>query len=154
MITRTAALRAAGVAAAVGSIFWLAGCGPGPTAHTSPKPSKVVAGCTASRAQSQVTVDATSAFRFVPATVCLLVGGTVTWTNTTTNFDHTSTDEPSLAASGRDATVPSGGHGWNLKLPSGRSAHLTFNKAGVYHYFCIPHETLGMLGVVVVVGGS
>ncbi|MGH7643836.1 MAG: plastocyanin/azurin family copper-binding protein [Candidatus Dormibacteria bacterium] len=138
--------------AAWSSVLWLAGCGasPGtPAAHPSTKP---IPGCTTSAALSHVTVDATSSFRFTPADVCLRVGGTVTWTNTTTDLDHTSTDEPSLAASASDATIPEGGHGWNLKLPSGRSAHLTFRLEGVYHYFCIPHETLGMLGIVDVVG--
>ena len=96
-------------------------------------------------------MDATSSYRFVPAVVCLRVGGTVTWTNTTEDADHTSTDEPSLAASASDATIPQGGLGWNLRLPSGRSEHRTFKIAGVYRYFCIPHETVGMVGVVDVV---
>ncbi|HVB53501.1 MAG TPA: plastocyanin/azurin family copper-binding protein [Candidatus Acidoferrales bacterium] len=150
MTRRPTALRIAVVAGCCGGLFWLAGCG-GAATPASPTPAKAIAGCTASDARSAVTVDATSSFRYAPAAVCLRVGGTVTWTNTTQNLDHTSTDEPSLAASAGDATIPKGGHGWNLRLPSGRSAHLTFKTAGVYHYFCIPHETLGMLGVIDVV---
>lgn len=131
--------------------IWLAGCG---TTAAKPRPTlrQAVGGCTASRAKSHVTVDATAAFRFTPASVCLRLDGTVTWTNTTEDLDHTSTDEPSLAASSSDASIPKGGHGWNLTLVSGNSAHLTFHVAGVYHYFCIVHETLGMVGVVIVVG--
>jgi plastocyanin len=132
--------------------LWFAGCGSSAPTKPSPKPRQIVDGCTASRAKTRVTVDATSAFRFVPAAVCLRLNGTVTWTNTTVDLDHTSTDEPSLAASASDASIPSGGHGWNLTLPSGHSAHLNFHAAGVYHYFCIVHETLGMVGVVIVVG--
>ncbi|MGH7667695.1 MAG: cupredoxin domain-containing protein [Candidatus Dormibacteria bacterium] len=131
----------------------LAGCGGG-SVQPSPKAVSALAGCTAARALSQVTVDATNHFRFVPAKVCLRVGGTVTWVNITTELDHTSTDEPSLAASAADASLPPGAHGWNLPLPSGKSAHLTFTKPGVYRYFCIPHETLGMLGVIVVVNSG
>jgi len=125
----------------------LSGCA---TSTTTPTFARAIAACTASRAVDQVTVDATDLLHFVPAAVCIKVGGTVTWRNTSSGHDHTSTDEPSEAASAGDASVPPGGHGWNLRLPTGRSAHLTFTKAGVYRYFCIPHETFGMVGVVVV----
>ena|GEM_PF-3813205 len=144
--------RAAAVLAALVLLgLWLGGCGSAAPASTTPSPGRIVDGCTASRAKSHVTVDATSTLRFVPASVCLRLGGTVTWVNTTVDLDHTSTDDPSLAASPSDASIPSGAHGWNLPLPAGHSAHLTFRVAGVYHYFCIVHETLGMLGVVIVV---
>lgn len=143
---------AAVLAALIVAGLWLSGCGSpvGGTSNTVLRQG--ISRCTASRAKSHVTVDATSAFRFVPASVCLRLNGTVTWTNTTTDLDHTTTDEPSLAASPSDASIPAGGHGWDLTLSSGHSAHLAFRVAGVYHYFCIVHETLGMLGVVVVVG--
>jgi plastocyanin len=143
--------RLATLAGCGASILWLVGCAGSPAASANPKFAKAIAGCSSSHALSHVIVDATSSFRFVPAVVCLKVGGSVTWKNTTSDLDHTSTDEPSRAASAGDATIPRGGHGWNLKLPSGRSASLRFRTAGVYHYFCIPHETLGMLGVVDVV---
>jgi len=97
-----------------------------------------------------VTIDATDSLRFVPATVCLKVGGTITWKNTGTVL-HTVTDESSLAASAADAAVPSGATGWNHSLPPGSSWTLKFTVAGLYKYFCIPHETLGMLGKITVV---
>lgn len=131
----------------------IAGCGAPTSANRSSGP-KSIGRCTSSRAKSAVTVDATNALRFVPASICLRLDGTVTWINTTTGHDHTTTDEPQFAATVGDATIPPGGHGWNLKLAPGRSARLTFRKAGVYHYFCIPHETLGMVGVVNVLGAS
>lgn len=140
------------IATVLASALGLAGCSAaGVPAAAKPAPT-AIAGCTPASARLRVTVDANNSFRFVPADVCLRVGGTVTWTNTTQGVDHTSTDEPSLAASASDATIPKGGHGWNLRLPVGHSAHLTFKQAGIYHYFCIPHETLGMVGVVDVVG--
>jgi len=149
-----ATLRSAIAIGTLGSLLWLTGCASTPATLSSPASSRAVAGCTASRALSRVTVDANSSFRFVPAKVCLRVGGTVTWVNTTKGLDHTSTDEPALAVSPKDATIPAGGHGWYLKLPSGKSAHRTFKVAGVYHYFCVPHETLGMVGVIDVVAGK
>ncbi|MGA7172694.1 MAG: plastocyanin/azurin family copper-binding protein [Candidatus Dormiibacterota bacterium] len=133
------------------SVLWLVGCAGSPAAAANPTFAKAIAACSTSDAQRHVMVDATGSYRFVPAVVCLQVGGSVTWKNTTGDLDHTSTDEPSLAASADDATIPRGGHGWDLKLPSGRSGTLTFRTVGVYHYFCIPHETLGMVGVVDVV---
>lgn len=148
---RKPASRAAVLAALMLAGLWLAGCGPATSTKPSPTLRQTVDGCTASRAKTHVTVDATSTLRFVPASVCLRLNGTVTWTNITAEQDHTSTDEPSLAASASDASIPRGGHGWNLTLPAGHSARLTFRAAGVYHYFCIVHETLGMVGVVIVV---
>lgn len=139
------------VVGALAALLWLAGCGATPAPSHSPAPSRQVTACEALNPQSHVTVDANSSFRFSPKTVCLKAGGTVTWINTTTTLDHTSTDEPGLAANPGDAEIPPGGHGWNLRLPSGRSARLTLRTVGVYRYFCIPHETLGMLGVIVVV---
>ncbi len=96
-------------------------------------------------------VDANESLRFSPATVCLKVGGTVTWHNVTNNLAHTTTDEPQLAANPADASIPKGGRGWDHPLPPGHSAKVKFTAPGVYKYFCIPHETLGMLGKVVVV---
>jgi plastocyanin len=150
-VTGRPASGAAILAALMIAGLWLGGCGSSAPGKPSPTLHQLVDGCTASRAKSHITVDATSALRFVPASVCLRLNGTVVWTNTTADLDHTSTDEPSLAADPSDASIPPGGHGWNLALPSGHSAHMTFHVAGVYHYFCIVHETLGMLGVVIVV---
>ena len=129
----------------------VAACGaaghPGGTA--SPRPA---GGCTAATAVASATVLATSKLRFVPATVCLQRGGTVTWKNVATALDHTSTDEPSLAVNPPDAEIPPGGRGWNHLLRPGESASVTFTTVGTYRYFCIPHETFGMLGKVIVVG--
>ncbi len=148
--------RLAAIGIVLGSGFVLAWlCIPEPSAATTAARSSLVAKsearCTVASAKPKATVHASNHFRFVPSFVCLRLGGTVTWKNTTSDLDHTSTDEPGLAASPGDATIPRGGHGWNLLLPTGRSAHRTFRTAGVYHYFCILHETLGMLGVIDVV---
>ena len=148
-------------ALAVASAVFLAACGTGPipgqsstqtstsTSSTSTSSSSS-GGCTAANAQTAVTVDATNALKFVPATVCLKVGGTITWKNVG-NIFHTTTDEKALAANPANAELPAGATGWNHPLNPGASYSLKFTVAGTYKYFCIPHESLGMLGQITVV---
>ncbi|HUY96115.1 MAG TPA: plastocyanin/azurin family copper-binding protein [Verrucomicrobiae bacterium] len=97
-----------------------------------------------------MTIDATNASRFVPATACLKAGGTITWKNVG-NLYHTTTDESSLAAVPADAALPTGAASWDHALLPGASFSLKLTTPGLYKYFCIPHESLGMLGQVTVV---
>ncbi len=140
----------------------LAACGSGPipgqpASGATPAPSSggggaAPTGCTAATAPSTITIDATNGLKFVPATACLKAGGTVTWKNTG-NLYHTTTDETSLAAFPKDAAVPAGAAGWNHTLPTqGSTFSLKLTVPGLYKYFCIPHESLGMLGQITVVG--
>ncbi|MGH7612391.1 MAG: cupredoxin domain-containing protein [Candidatus Dormibacteria bacterium] len=151
----TQLLAVGAVAGALGLL--LAACGTGPipgqAAGGQPSSSSSSSGssCSASDAQSSVTIDATDGLKFVPATACLKVGGTVTWKNTG-SITHTTTDDPSKAANAADAQRPPGAPTWNHQLPAGTSFSLKLTKAGTYKYFCIPHETLGMLGQITVVG--
>lgn len=150
---------ALGLVAAAASLL-IAACGTGPipgqsanqstTSTNSSKGGSSGSGCTAASAQSAVTVDATDTLKFVPASVCLKAGGTITWKNTGT-IVHTTTDESSLAANPSDAEVPSGAKGWNNPLNPGGSFSIKLTVAGTYKYFCIPHESLGMLGQITVV---
>lgn len=139
-----------------GIVLLLVACGTGPIpGQAAGQPSSSTTGsssssCTATTAQSSVTIDATDALRFVPDTACLKVGGTVTWKNTGT-ISHTTTDTPSLAAVAADAELPAGATAWSHPLPPGASWSLKLTVAGTYKYFCIPHETLGMLGSITVV---
>ncbi|HVD03979.1 MAG TPA: plastocyanin/azurin family copper-binding protein [Candidatus Dormibacteraeota bacterium] len=140
--------------------LFVAACGTGPipgqsanqssTSTNSSPGGSSSSGCTAASAQTAVTVDATDGLKFVPASVCLKVGGTITWKNTGT-IVHTTTDEASLAANPSDAAVPTGATGWNNPLNPGGSFSLKLSVAGTYKYFCIPHESLGMLGQITVV---
>lgn len=146
-----------GVAAAAAMLVAACGTGPipgqtGGSAHTSSSNSapQSSGGCTASSAKSSVTVDATNALKFSPASVCLKAGGTITWKNVG-NIFHTTTDSKSLAANAADAQLPSGASSWNHPLNAGSSWSLKLTVAGTYKYFCIPHETLGMLGQITVV---
>ncbi len=136
-----------------GIVLLLAACGTGPIpggATSQPSAAASSSGCTAATAVSSITIDATDALRFVPDTGCLKVGGTVTWKNTG-DITHTTTDTPSLAAVASDAALPSGATAWNHQLLPGGSFSLKLTVAGTYKYFCIPHETLGMLGSITVV---
>ncbi len=149
---------ALGVLAATAAVL-VAACGTGPipgqsatttTGTSSSSSSGASGGCTAATAQTAVTVDTTNSLKYAPASVCLKVGGTVTWKNVGNVF-HTTTDEASLAASAADAALPSGATGWNHALNPGASFSLKLTVAGTYKYFCIPHESLGMLGQITVV---
>lgn len=143
---------------AVGGIaLLLAACGTGPIPGGSgslpasaSSGSGTSGGCTTATATTSVTVNAGNDLKFSPASACLKVGGTVTWKNTG-DITHTTTDNSSLAAAAADSALPSGATAWNHDLPGGSSFSLKLTVAGAYKYFCIPHETLGMMGSITVV---
>ncbi|MHB1574908.1 MAG: plastocyanin/azurin family copper-binding protein [Candidatus Dormibacteria bacterium] len=143
---------------AVAVALLMAACGTGPipgqsssqTSTSTSSQTSTSGGCTAASAKTAVTVDATNSFKFVPASVCLKVGGTITWKNVG-NLPHTTTDIASLAANSANAELPKGAVGWNHSLAPGASYSLKFTVPGAYKYFCIPHELLGMLGQITVV---
>ncbi len=87
-----------------------------------------------------VTVSMEDNF-FAPANVTVEPGTTVTWVQNGEN-PHTTTSYDGLWDSG---LLPGG---------SGQTFSFTFNEPGVYEYFCIPHEDLGMVGSVTVTGGD
>jgi plastocyanin len=88
--------------------------------------------------------------KFDPATVTITKGGTVTWTNTS-SMQHTVTDDPVKAVNKADAQLPPGVQPWDAGLVNpGQTFSHTFDVVGTYKYFCVPHESLGMLGTVVV----
>ena len=137
--------------------FFMSACGTGPIPGqaagqaTSSSSSSTSTGCTAANAQASITIDATDSLKFVPATACLKTGGTVTW-KSTSSITHTTTDQLPLAAVASDAALPKGASGWNHILAAGASFSLKLSVAGTYKYFCIPHETLGMVASITVVG--
>jgi plastocyanin len=94
----------------------------------------VVVGGPASAATANVSeVD----FDFVPATTTINVGDTVVWTN---NGDspHTSTSDSGAWDSG--------------SMDPGQTFSQTFNSAGTFPYHCNFHQSLGMVGTIVVQG--
>ena len=76
---------------------------------------------------------------FIPSTVVITVGGTVTWENTDTAA-HTS-------SSGTPADGPDGVFDSSLIMSGGSFSH-TFDTAGTYDYFCMVHPW--MEGTVIV----
>ncbi len=87
-----------------------------------------------------VTVSMEDNF-FAPANITVEPGTTVTWVQNGEN-PHTTTSYDGLWDSG---LLPGG---------SGQTFSFTFNEPGVYEYFCIPHEDLGMVGSVTVTEGD
>lgn len=113
-------------------------------------PAGQSAGSSSGSAATTATVQMTDANKFDPASVSIAKGGTVTWKNGSST-QHTSTDDPSKAANKADAGLPSGAQPWDSgMLNPGQSFSHTFDVAGTYKYFCIPHESVGMLGTITV----
>ncbi len=79
-------------------------------------------------------------FRFQPESLNVVAGDTVTWTNHG-NLPHTTTSGVSGKPDGK----------WSSEhLGRGRSFSYVFAEPGTYPYYCAPHHSLGMKGVVVV----
>lgn len=86
------------------------------------------------KAKAAATANVTiSDFRFTPATVTVVKGDTVTWTN----------DGPT----GHSATASNGEFDTGI-FPAGQSRSETFDTPGTYAYICTPHPN--MEGTVVV----
>lgn len=85
---------------------------------------------------------------FEPHVQRLTVGGTATWVNEsgthTATAYHPDNDRPRL--------VPEGAEPFDSGLLTAEGAEFshTFETEGVYHFYCVPHESVGMLGSVIV----
>ena len=112
---------------------------------TAADPAAAAGGGTA-----DVTIKLTNSNEFQPATITVARGTTVTWINSG-QAPHTVTGDPSKAAKPTDAVLPSGAPAWDSGqlnggvLNSGQSFSYTFDMPGDYTYFCIPHESVGMV---------
>lgn len=101
---------------------------------------------TETAAVHMVTNDASH--HFDPHVVRVSVGGTVTFENESGSHSaaayHPGNDQPQL--------VPDGTAAWEsgLLTTSGATYEHIFDTEGVYHYYCAPHESVGMIGTVVV----
>jgi len=79
-------------------------------------------------------------FEFMPNDITITVGQTVTWTNRDA-IEHTVTTQ-----TGEGTLVPDGIFDSSI-LNEGDVFSYTFIRAGVYHYYCIPHGS-SMQGIV------
>jgi len=88
---------------------------------------------------------------FDPAFVRIKPGEKVRWVNE--SGVHATASYSLDNQKGRG--IPEGAGGWNSGLLTdvGATFEVTFTQEGTYAYFCLPHESLGMVGVVVVGDG-
>ena len=122
----------------------------GPTASAGGVPTSGSAAASAPGATGKYTISMTDANRFQPATLTVPKGSTVTWTNTGQSV-HTITDDPAKAINKADAALPGGAQAWDSgNVAGGQSFSHTFDVPGTYKYFCLPHESLGMVATITV----
>jgi plastocyanin len=112
----------------------------GSSNSSTPSDSGTVSGLTcpnghAAVAKTQVTV---ADFSFTPDCIVVPAGSTVTWTNTGMPT-HTVTSD-----TGAPVTFDSG------PLGSAGVFHWTFADPGMVNYHCTVHQSLGMVGTVIV----
>jgi plastocyanin len=100
--------------------LFVAACGPGAGAASSPV--------------ATTSVDLPPSYRFVPASIVIAVGSTVTWTNHD-NFTH------NVALDGAEP----------LQMAPGESVSKAFEALGTYAYVCSLHPK-DMKGTVLVTG--
>lgn len=107
-------------------------------------------------AAAAVTIEMTDGIRFSPDAVTIQKGQTVTWVNNS-SMPHTSTDDPTKNPVATDhpeySVLPEGATAWDSGiLQPGESFSVTFDVAGDYTYFCLPHALSGMIGSITVEG--
>jgi plastocyanin len=83
------------------------------------------------KATRQIMVPAED--RFLPYATTIHVGDTVKFTNNDSD-DHTVVSD--------DAYTSAGHRGLNMLLPAGQSISLTFNRAGIFTFYCRFHAML------------
>ena len=119
-----------------------------------------LAGCLGGGSAAQEYDVGMSAKAFHPPQIEVTPGTTVTWLNTSkqghtvTAYGQSLPADAAYFASGgfesEQAAREAWGSGNGGTLFEGQSFEHTFEVAGEYAYFCIPHERGGMVGTVVV----
>jgi plastocyanin len=87
---------------------------------------------------------------FSPDRLRIRVGETVRWV--VESAGHSTTAYHPQNHEGYHSRIPDGAQPWNsgVLLQRGAQFEHIFTVAGVYHYYCIPHEGAGMVGAIVV----
>jgi len=132
----------------------LLGACAGTTPPASPSaPEGEAAGSGPEAARPAAVVEMTQAIRFSPDTVRVRVGDVVEWRNVSSGIGHTATLMPQAAADPANARLPAAARGFDSgNIPPGGAWRHRFAVAGTYVYYCTPHETVGMVGVILVTG--
>lgn len=112
------------------------------------------AGCLGTDSET-ATVDMTDDLAFAPETVRVTVGNAVTWTNESDVTHSVTAREASLpdgaayfATGGFESEQAARQHINDGLISAGKTYQHTFEQAGTYDYYCIPHESSGMTGTV------
>lgn len=111
-------------------------------------------------ASAQVNYPQFGSLRYWPGVLKIQAGDSVKWTQNDFHEAHTVTilaPGQSVAQAEKFIALPKGsnvinGPGFSNSglLWKGMSYQLTFNKPGTYHYLCLLHYNLGMIGTIVV----
>ena len=107
-------------------------------------------GNSASSEPDKLEIEMNDQLGFEPKEMTIKVGQTVTWVNTG-SMVHTSTNDPTKAQKAEHSALPAGAAPWDSGLLRSKEtwSH-TFDVAGEYTYFCIPHEAANMIGTITV----
>jgi len=98
----------------------------------------------------EVSMNQAPRMEFEPATLNIKAGDTVKWTNPH-NITHTVTFDPAQAATAADVALPPGVQPFGSDdIEEEVSYSHTFAAKGTYKYVCKYHETMGMVGTVIV----
>lgn len=107
---------------------------------------------------SSNVVDMTDNLTYEPASITISTGTTVTWNNVGNNGHSVTAYEDAIpagaeywASGGFDSEQAArGAYPSEGDIADGEPYEQTFSTAGTHEYFCIPHESAGMRGEVVV----
>ncbi len=104
----------------------------------------------ATAAGPAATVEMNDEMRFVPDRITIRPGATVEWKNISRQV-HTVTADPKWATSPQNFQLPDGAKTFDSgDIAPGKTYRRAFTVPGTYRYFCIPHQTSGMVGEIVV----
>jgi plastocyanin len=99
---------------------------------------------------ADMKVVMTNSMKFDPDRAVIEAGQTVLWNNTS-DLAHTVTADPAKAKNKEDCNLPAGANPFDSGIiRPGQTYFQTFTVPGTYKYFCIPHETMGMIGQIIV----
>lgn len=128
------------------------GCSGGTSTAAPASGSSQSGGSSSSSGEASTVVKMGDDMKYNPETITVAKGATVEWQNTGTS-PHTVTCDPSKAVNKANVALPSGAQAFDSgMLNAGATWKHTFDVAGDYTYFCIPHESMGMVGHVKVTG--
>lgn len=120
-----------------------------------------VAGCLDRRTRAAPSYDVgMSTVEFLPAEISVAAGETVVWRNTSSHAHTVTAYEDGLPAgaaffaTGDFESRTAAEAAWDDRaggaLYQGETYSHAFSQPGTYPYYCIPHESSGMTGTVVV----